>query len=1161
MIRLVCVIGSVRAVGDDEAVVEIPSASQRRLLALLALHSPQRLRTERLADVLGISPGALRRSISRLRTVLGPEILTTATTGYALACPVDATRFADAVAQAGKAEDDDRIFELDRALEHWSGSARVLEEFEAEEWARGEIARLTEIHGAAIDDLCDEFISQRRAEDAIARLLTQIDRYPYRDRSRGLLVRALALAGRQADALREFNQYRNVLADELGTEPSPEVVRIERRVATGWDGINSSVSTNEIKRPNQFTLPGAFVRKSLFIGRSIEHETMLTELQLTDAGLRTVFVTGEAGMGKTVLLAELARSAETLGASVLAGTSDETGGSLEPFRTILNACIEHADQSTLNEHVARCGGELARLCPRLLGRVPTSPVPTDSDDATERFLMFEAAADILRRIAERGRLVLMLDDVQWAEPTALLLLRHLVRSLAGAPVLLVVSRRDPGESVSDELRAALVEIERGQARHLTLEAFGSGEIQALISGLRPSVPDESSESSESSESITQKLLEETAGNPLFATEVIRHWDNGRPEGAPRIPPSLREVLWSRVHTLGEETADVLATASVLGTEFQEDLLIQMVDISDADARRAIDSAVTAGLLVEVSAVRRILRFAHELIASALYEEIGSATGARLHERAVRVLSKIADEPNPDMAMQYVAVQLARHSRLAGMGSEAIHWSTVAGEEALRDLSPIEAAGHYEGALETAREIGRPLDEQADLLVRFGEAQHVAGEASALDTLGQGATMALKSGNNPALIRAALASDRGFMRTDAGAPEYLAMVEAAVDVVDPSDASTFARLLGLLSQSLVYTPQAARRTSVAYRALALSEEVSDPTLLARVAPGALAAIWAPGSAPVRKEIAARAVASAASSGDPKLEFRVRVVAFNVAVESGDAALAAHHLARIRATARSVGEPRIRWIAGLYDTFNAMMAGDLDEAEALASQTLDVGTGIGEPDAFTFFAGQYFVIGTFAGKHEQLLPVVEQLAKDNPGFQTFELAHAIVCAAVGNEKTARNVLSRGVSNIGDIPADNLWMTTVIGYSVLAIELNDARAAATLLPVIEPFAPEVAFSGATSQGPVSAYVGKLSSLLGRHEEAEDYLRVALSQATGFGWNYHRATTLVALVQARYRARKKLDQESSSWLDEASDLCRRFGFRSWMRTIDQLVETTAQP
>ena len=102
---------------------------------------------------------------------------------------------------------------------------------------------------------------------------------------------------------------------------------------------------------------------------------------------------------------------------------------LEPFGTVLRLCVEHAPGDMLTGHVARCGGELLRICPtpRHAGR-RRPPIPTTSDTATERHLAFEAAGDLLRRIAAQQPLVLLLDDLQWAEPTALLLLRHLARS-------------------------------------------------------------------------------------------------------------------------------------------------------------------------------------------------------------------------------------------------------------------------------------------------------------------------------------------------------------------------------------------------------------------------------------------------------------------------------------------------------------------------------------------------------------------------------------------------------------------------------------------------------------------------------------------------------------------------------------------------------------
>jgi hypothetical protein len=136
----------------------------------------------------------------------------------------------------------------------------------------------------------------------------------------------------------------------------------------------------------------------------------------------------------------------------------------------------------------------------------------------------------------------------------------------------------------------------------------------------------------------------------------------------------------------------------------------------------------------------------------------------------------------------------------------------------------------------------------------------------------------------------------------------------------------------------------------------------------------------------------------------------------------------------------------------------------------------------------------------------------------------------------------------------------MTSIIGYAVLAIELGDAQAAAYLRPIIEPFADEVAFNGVTSQGPVAAYAGRLASLLGEHDVAEEYLLGALDTATAFGWKYPRATTLFALAQTRYRRNGALDRECEAWLGEASELCRAGGFRTWLPRIEALAAVSAR-
>jgi len=1149
------VLGAVCGVASDGTVIDVPSASQRRLLGLLAIHAPRALRAEWLADVLDVSPGALRTTVARLRTTIGPEALRTSGSGYALVADVDAAGFARAVADAERA--DDRLAALEAALDRWTGP--VLEEFQGEEWTRGEVARLTELHAACVDDHVDGLLTARRDTAAVAEAEAQIGRHPYRDRSRGLLIRALALAGRQADALRAFHDYRSLLVEEFGTEPSPEVARIEGRVATGWNGVDDDghgapPGALDIPLPALTSVPGAFV------GRSAELEVLGSELAAAEgSGLRTVVVGGEAGMGKTTLLSQFAASASTGGATVLYGRCDQTGVPLEPFRSLLDRCVEFAPRDLLTAHVAACGGELLRICPRLGVRVPTTPAPTGSDDATERFLSFEAAADLLRRIAARRPLVLVLDDLQWAEPTALLLLRHLARQLVASPVLVLVSRRAPGEATSDHLQAAVAELDRGASRHLHLEGLDEAGLSHLVAAAAEGVADAELQR------LTGRLRDDTAGNPLYASQLVRHWvDLGGAAGAPAVPgglpslippegvpPSLREVIGSRVRALGGEASTVLAAASVLGPEFREDVLQETLDLPETAVVEALDSAVAAGLLVDVSSARRELRFVHGLVCSALYAGIGPSSRARHHERVVRALSKEGEPFHPE-----VVLQLARHSALAGLTDASLAWSTAAGDHAFAHLAPTEAAHHYRVALDAAEALHRPDAQRADLLVRLGHAQHRAGDPAAEATLLAGGELARACGDDGALVRAALVTDLSVPRLERLAKDNLDFVEAAVVAAGSSDTGTYARLLALLARCLTFTPEVERRMALAREALGLAADEDDPAVLAAVAPSALAALWAPGNERERAEWAAAAVVAAEASGDPLLRFRVNIAVRQVALESADPAMAAHALARMRADADHIGEPYLRWIMLICDAFEATMAGRLAEGEALATEMLELGIQIGAADAFGMYAVLYFAIGTFGGRHAELFPLVEQAQAANPGLLPFRLAYGIICASVDREDETADILREGMERgFDDLPVDFIWMTTVVGYAICALELDDRAAAAALVPLLEPHADEVSFNGVSSQGPVAAYVGKLDSLLGRHDEAERHLRVALATADAFGWTYHRATTLLALAQNRHLATGDLDDDGRSWLAEASELCRSHGFSIWIPRIDALA------
>ncbi|MGD9701182.1 MAG: AAA family ATPase [Acidimicrobiia bacterium] len=1166
------VLGPVQLVGPGGEVVDVPSASQRRLLGALALHAPSPVRAEWLCGVLDVTPGALRTSVARLRRVVGDGLLHTSVTGYRLDAPVDATLVC---AEIQSAHGDATA--LARALSRWVG--RALDEFADEAWAVGDAVRLAAVRAAAVEDLAEALIAGHRTDEAIALLEPHVIEHPYRDRPRGLTIRALAAAGRQTEALRAYQRYREFLAEMAGTEPSDELRRIEQRVAAGWDGIDRDegdepgVGGRDVAPVRQRSTPvlhEVLAAASARVGRKYEFGLLVgTADRARDRGVQTVLLSGESGIGKTTLIAAFAREhCASSGWNVFYGRCDEqVVVPFQPFQSVIGRIVDELPDDVLMAHTATCGGDLLRLVPRLQTRVSATP-PLAGDEITVRHLLFEAVADVVRRAAAIAPLVLVLDDLHWAEPTALYLLRHLVRNLANSPVVFLAAFRDTGEAADGHLRTALADLARNDAVRVELEGLDTIELGDLVQSRVAAV------AGHDVGALADRLRDDTAGNPLFAEHLLRHWVGAgqlhlddrvvtlSAQAAVDVPSTLRDLVWHRVSVLGGDAGPVLTAAAVLGVQFNERVLAAMTDVEGRDIARLLDRAVAAGLLADQPSISGTVRFAHALVARSMEADLGSRARTKLHAQAFRAMLVSHATPSPELAPR-----LAHHADLGGLLDEAQRWASEAGDEALANLAPDEAAQWFRKALDHATALGRPDAERADLLVRLGEAGYRAGHPTALDTIRQGAELAEACGADATLVRAALATDRGSVRLGSFAAEQLAIVEAALRSDSRADLTTRARLIALLAQSLVHTDQTERRTAAALEALDLARSSADPTVLARVAPDVLYALWVPGAGSIRSALAEEAIALADETGDPHLTYVVHSAAYSSAVCTGDAERASRYINRLRAVAAEIGEPRMQWSVGVLDGFEATMMGRFAEAERIINSTVELGMRIGESDAFSIFAAQSFVLGTFAGRHAELLPIVQQVVETHESVELpFRIAHAIVCCEVGRQEVASSLLHEAMARgLDAIPADLMRSTTLLGYAILAIELDDVSAAERLYPEIASLAGEVSFNGVTSQGPISAYAGKLASLLGRHGDAENFLLDALALTESFGWEYHRATTLIALARNRQRADGALGDEGERWLATAEQLCASHGIDSWAKRAVALrahvVRGTALP
>ncbi len=311
------VLGSIRVVDADGRVLTLVSEPQRRLLAILCLHGGSVVRSTVLEEHLGLSSGALRTSISRLRHVIGHELLVTGPAGYELNAEIDVVDYERFVSEAADSDAGPARVALERALSLWGNP---YDEFAFEPWAEVEVRRLNDLHASAIEELVVLLLDAGDETAAVATLGSLIDEHPFRDLPRALLMRALSQLGRSTEALREFQAYRALLRDDVGTEPSAALVALDRAIVTGGDlealREQGHPAWSRRRRGDPVAHPAG--RRSLptpissFVGRVRETAEVAALLQEH----RLLTLTGAGGSGKSRLALRAASALARGGATV-----------------------------------------------------------------------------------------------------------------------------------------------------------------------------------------------------------------------------------------------------------------------------------------------------------------------------------------------------------------------------------------------------------------------------------------------------------------------------------------------------------------------------------------------------------------------------------------------------------------------------------------------------------------------------------------------------------------------------------------------------------------------------------------------------------------------------------------------------------------------------
>ncbi|MBE3014549.1 AAA family ATPase [Microbispora sp. NEAU-D428] len=717
------VLGPVVVLDDGGTPLDIGPSQQRAVLALCVLAAPRPVSTARIVDALWEQeppPGAVntvQAYVSKLRRVLEPgrvrrakpSVLVSRPGGYAIELPperFDLGRAGAAVAagrrllEAGDHAGAAGQFRL--ALQEWRGEP--LAGFEDEPWARDEIAHLAELRLSIVEDAAQAELALGSGRALVPELTRLVAAHPLRERLRRLGAHALYQAGRQADALALLTEGRRLLVGELGLDPDPRSRELERRILEQDPALTPPPATPQDPAPAaEADMEDAGQRESALVGRAAESRVL--RRAVTADGPRIALVAGEPGIGKTSLAEDAAAHAPV---AVFGRCWDGTGA--PPFWPWAQAV-----RQLTGRH-----GELAEM----LG-------------ATGEFALYEAFARLVaEHAAAHGRVLVVLDDLQWADVSSLRLLEFLATTRACPELTVIATYRDT--EVGGPLARTLATLVRlPQVERITLGGLGE---DAIAEYLRRAGADATR---------AAEVARRTGGNPFFLGELV-HLDGGE------VPGAVADVLRGRMAAMPPGAPGVLSAAALLGRDAPLDVLLDVVhdvmDVPRDEVLDVLDAAVRARLLTEHDMV---YRFAHDIVRDVLRDGLAPLRRRRLHAGIAAVLERRGTH----------LAELAHHYReglvISGMAAKAIEYARQAAAHAMAQFAYEDAVEHLRHAVAltgqlpvTAARESRVL--RCDLLLGLAEAQSAAGMSVQVHaSLEEAAEIADALGDDDRLARAAL----------------------------------------------------------------------------------------------------------------------------------------------------------------------------------------------------------------------------------------------------------------------------------------------------------------------------------------------------------------------------------------------------------------------
>ena len=841
----------------------------------------------------------------------------------------------------------------------------------------------------------------------------------------------------------------------------------------------------------------ARARGTHFAGR--DRELSELELGLDDilqGNGRLFLITGDPGIGKSRLAGELATRASARGARVLWGRCWEGAGAPAywPWVQILRPLVRGSDAGRLGSAVGAGRTYLAQLFPEIAEPGTDEAASLDSDSA--RFLLFDAAAELVSASARERPLVLILDDLHWSDRPSLLLLDLLASTLPDTPLLVVGTYRDLEVRSTPDISQTLATVaRRGQV--LPLRGLVDADVMQIVQdsvGITPSRP------------VLDSLCSLAEGNPFFVEELARLFASENrlidadAASTLAIPEGIRDVIRRRLATLPDETRLLLRSASAVGREFSLAVLEEASEVPRERARDALWRAGRLGIVDEAPFAPGTYSFAHALVRETLYEELSPAERARVHLHVGRALERFygrtVDAHLSELAHQFFQSVEAGGSEAA---ARALGYASRAAQQAVDRFAYEDAARLCAQALRSFEELGDPDDEARHaLLMRRADALRRAGELErSMDVYAEAVAVARAvDGAGPLIARGAIGFEDArwqevvLMRV----PESIILLREALSALPPDETALRSGVLARLARACHFLAPPEETLPMAREAVELAEATDDPKVKAAALDGLCWSLWVPEHSHERTAIFDELISSAEEAGDDERSLTGRLLRVMTLLELADITSLDAEIATYARIASGPHQAFFEWWTSALRATRAIMDGRFDDVEhELASLNDTAGpSGTMARGVTAWFESG---LGWLRGEPERVKPALEQNARELPLPSVQRAIAAFIPATFGDRERAKQAFDVAASaDFADVPRNAAWLGTLGVLSACCAFIGDAARADMLYRLIEPFPQRIPVVVPLGFLTTSHWLGVLSITAGRLDDAARHLEEAL-------------------------------------------------------------------